>query len=52
VHAARDVGAQVIVPMPWGTFWLFREPAWEPIERTLAAGWPPNGFAGTGGTCR
>jgi hypothetical protein len=25
------------VPMHWGTFWLSREPALEPIERTRAA---------------
>jgi L-ascorbate metabolism protein UlaG (beta-lactamase superfamily) len=37
VQAARDVGAQAMVPMHWGTFWLSREPALEPIERTRAA---------------
>ncbi len=37
VQAARDIRAQVIVPMHWGTFWLSREPAMEPIERTRAA---------------
>jgi L-ascorbate metabolism protein UlaG (beta-lactamase superfamily) len=37
VQAARDVGARVIMPMHWGTFWLSREPAMEPIERTRAA---------------
>jgi L-ascorbate metabolism protein UlaG (beta-lactamase superfamily) len=37
VQAAEDLGARVMVPMHWGTFWLSREPAWEPIERTRAA---------------
>ena len=37
VQACRDVGARVMVPMHWGTFWLSREPALEPIERTRAA---------------
>ncbi len=37
VRAAYDVGAQMMVPMHWGTFWLSREPAMEPIERTRAA---------------
>ncbi|MGH3934926.1 MAG: MBL fold metallo-hydrolase [Pseudonocardiaceae bacterium] len=37
VRSAGDVGARVMVPMHWGTFWLSREPALEPIERTRAA---------------
>ncbi len=37
VQAVLDVGARVMVPMHWGTFWLSREPALEPIERTRAA---------------
>ena len=37
VQAACDVGARVMVPMHWGTFWLSREPALEPIERARAA---------------
>jgi L-ascorbate metabolism protein UlaG (beta-lactamase superfamily) len=37
VQAVQDVGAGVMVPMHWGTFWLSREPALEPIERTRAA---------------
>jgi L-ascorbate metabolism protein UlaG (beta-lactamase superfamily) len=37
VHAACDAGARVMVPMHWGTFWLSREPALEPIKRTRAA---------------
>ncbi|MGH3787586.1 MAG: MBL fold metallo-hydrolase [Pseudonocardiaceae bacterium] len=37
VRASADVGARVLVPMHWGTFWLSREPALEPIERTRAA---------------
>ncbi len=37
VQAAQDVGAQVMVPMHWGTFRLSREPALEPIERTRTA---------------
>lgn len=37
VRAAQDVGAQVMVPMHWGTFRLSREPALEPVERTRAA---------------
>lgn len=37
VHAARDVGARVMVPMHWCTFRLSREPALEPIERARVA---------------
>jgi L-ascorbate metabolism protein UlaG (beta-lactamase superfamily) len=37
VRATCDVGARVLVPMHWGTFWLSREPALEPIERTRVA---------------
>ncbi len=37
VRAACDVGARALVPMHWGTFWLSREPALEPIERTRGA---------------
>ncbi|MDQ3761448.1 MAG: MBL fold metallo-hydrolase [Actinomycetota bacterium] len=37
VRASQDVGARIMVPMHWGTFWLSREPALEPIERTRAA---------------
>ncbi|MBV8996652.1 MAG: hypothetical protein JO287_23775 [Pseudonocardiales bacterium] len=37
VLAFRDLGARIMVPMHWGTFWLFREPALEPIQRTRAA---------------
>jgi L-ascorbate metabolism protein UlaG (beta-lactamase superfamily) len=37
VQAAYEVGARVMVPMHWGTFWLSSEPALEPIERTRAA---------------
>lgn len=37
VQAAGDIEARVMVPMHWGTFWLSREPALEPIERTHAA---------------
>lgn len=43
VQAAQDVGARVMVPMHWGTFWLSREPALEPIERTRAA-WAAAGW--------
>lgn len=44
VQACWDVGARVMVPMHWGTFWLSREPALEPIERTRAA-WAAAGRA-------
>jgi L-ascorbate metabolism protein UlaG (beta-lactamase superfamily) len=37
VQAFQDLGARVMVPMHWGTFWLSREPPLEPIERTRAA---------------
>jgi L-ascorbate metabolism protein UlaG (beta-lactamase superfamily) len=37
VQTTCDVGARVLVPMHWGTFWLSREPALEPIERVRAA---------------
>jgi L-ascorbate metabolism protein UlaG (beta-lactamase superfamily) len=37
VQAACDVGARVMVPMHWGTFWLSGEPALEPIEHTRDA---------------
>jgi L-ascorbate metabolism protein UlaG (beta-lactamase superfamily) len=37
VQAVQDLGARVMVPMHWGTFWLSREPALEPIKRTWAA---------------
>ncbi|MGH3856599.1 MAG: MBL fold metallo-hydrolase, partial [Pseudonocardiaceae bacterium] len=37
VRAVRNVGARVMVPMHWGTFWLSSEPALEPIERTRSA---------------
>lgn len=36
VRATHDVGARVMVPMHWGTFWLSCKPALEPIERTQA----------------
>ena len=32
VRAVCDVGARVMVPMHWGTFWPSREPALEPNE--------------------
>ena len=37
MQAVCDVGARVMVPMHWGTFWLSSEPALEPIERTRVA---------------
>lgn len=37
VQAFQDLGARIMVPMHWGTFWLSREPALEPIQRTSAA---------------
>jgi L-ascorbate metabolism protein UlaG (beta-lactamase superfamily) len=37
VRATCDVGARVLVPMHWGTFWLSREPVLEPIQRTRTA---------------
>lgn len=37
VQACQDLGARVMVPMHWGTFWLSREPVLEPIQRTRAA---------------
>jgi hypothetical protein len=52
VQAACDVGARVMVPMHWGTFWLSREPA---LNRSSAAGLPgppPGEIARTCGTSR
>ncbi|HET9118417.1 MAG TPA: MBL fold metallo-hydrolase [Pseudonocardiaceae bacterium] len=46
VQAAQDVGARVMVPMHWGTFWLSCEPALEPIERARAA-WATAGLERT-----
>jgi L-ascorbate metabolism protein UlaG (beta-lactamase superfamily) len=37
VQACQDLGARIMVPTHWGTFWLSREPPLEPIERTRAA---------------
>jgi len=37
VQAFQDLGARIMVPMHWGTFWLSREPALEPIQRTRTA---------------
>lgn len=37
MQACQDLGARVLVPMHWGTFWLSREPVLEPIHRTRAA---------------
>ncbi len=42
VRAVYDMGARVMVPMHWGTFWLSSEPALEPIERARAA-WAAEG---------
>jgi L-ascorbate metabolism protein UlaG (beta-lactamase superfamily) len=37
VQACQDLGARIMVPTHWGTFWLSQEPPLEPIERTRAA---------------
>lgn len=37
LHAFADLGAQVMVPMHYGTFWLSQEPLTEPLPRLLRA---------------
>ena len=37
LRAFQDLGAEVMVPMHYGTFWLSEEPLEEPLPRLLAA---------------
>jgi L-ascorbate metabolism protein UlaG (beta-lactamase superfamily) len=37
LHAFEDLGAELMVPMHYGTFWLSAEPLEEPLPRLLAS---------------
>ena len=37
LRAFEDLGAQTMVPMHYGTFWLSQEPLQEPLPRLLAS---------------